>query len=153
MIQNTNNSNPKPNTTLEGIIVAVSNISENQTEKKGKYWTTLLCDINQNINRITKYLSSKTNCSLHVKMIEHLNNQHGVRLNKLKHNGDNTYVATIETIATPTLLTLTPLCTKTSTIKNIESMSVGEHVSFACKIIDIGSKTRNPKNKFFMQRD
>ncbi|CAF4137251.1 unnamed protein product [Rotaria sp. Silwood2] len=153
MIQNTNNSNPKPNTTLEGIIVAVSNISENQTDKKGKYWAALLCDINQNINRITKYLSSKTNCSLHVKMIEHLNNQHGVRLNKLKHNGDNTYVATIETIATPTLLTLTPLCTKTSTIKNIESMSVGEHVSFACKIIDIGSKTRNPKNKFFMQRD
>ncbi|CAF1239867.1 unnamed protein product [Rotaria sp. Silwood1] len=139
MIQNTNNSNPKPNITLEGIIVAVSDISDNQTQKKGKYWTALLCDINQNINRITKYLSSKTNCSLHVKMIEHLNNQHGVRLNKLKHNGDNTYVATIETIATPTLLTLTPLCTKTSTIKNIESMSDGEHVSFACKIIDIGS--------------
>lgn len=137
--QNANISSVKPNATLEGIVVALTNISENHTDKKGKYWTALICDLNQNINRLTKYLSTKANCSLHVKMAEYLNNQNGVRLNKLKLNGDNTYVATNETIPTPKPLSLTPLCTQITTIKNIESMSDGEYISFTCKIVDIGS--------------
>ncbi|CAF1368412.1 unnamed protein product [Rotaria magnacalcarata] len=71
-------------------------------------------------------------------MGEYLNNQKGVKLNKLKFNGDNTYIATNETIATEKLLSLTPLCTQITTIKNIESMSDGEYTSFTCKIIGIG---------------
>lgn len=137
--QNLNITNAKPNATLEGVVVAVTDISENHSDKKGKYWTALICDVNQNINRITKYLSSKTNCSLHVKLREYLNNQNSVRLNKLKLNGDNTYITTNETIPTPKLLSLIPLCTQITTIKNIQSMSDGEYISFTSKIIDIGS--------------
>ena len=61
-------------------------------------------------------------------MREYFNSQNAVRLNKLKLNGDNTYVATNETIPTPKLLALTPLCTQITTIKNIESMSDGEYI-------------------------
>ncbi|CAF2024869.1 unnamed protein product [Rotaria magnacalcarata] len=138
MIQNANISNSKPDATLEGVVVAVTNISDNQTDKKGKYWTALISDSNQNMNRITKYLSSRINCSVHVKMVEHLNNQHGVKLNKLKFNGDNTYVATSETITTPKVLSFAPLCAQITTIKNIESMTDGEYLSLTCKIIDVG---------------
>ncbi|CAF3392886.1 unnamed protein product [Rotaria socialis] len=138
MIQNANISNSKPNATLEDVVVAVTNISDNQTDKKGKYWTASISDSNQNMNRITKYLSSRINCSLHLKMVEHLNNQHGVKLNKLKFNGDNAYIATSETIATPKVLSFAPLCTQITTIKNIESMTDGEYLSLTCKIIDVG---------------
>ncbi|CAF3624081.1 unnamed protein product [Rotaria socialis] len=138
MIQNANISNSKPNATLEDVVVAVINISDNQTDKKGKYWTASISDSNQNMNRITKYLSSRINCSLHLKMVEHLNNQHGVKLNKLKFNGDNAYIATSETIATPKVLSFAPLCTQITTIKNIESMTDGEYLSLTCKIIDVG---------------
>ncbi|CAF2141180.1 unnamed protein product [Rotaria magnacalcarata] len=126
MIQNANISNSKPNATLEGVVVVVTNISDNQIDKKGKYWTALISDSNQNMNRITKYLSSRINCSLHLKMVEHLNNQHGVKLNKLKFNGDNTYIATSETITTSKVLSFAPLCTQIITIKNIEPMTDGD---------------------------
>ncbi|CAM4919227.1 unnamed protein product [Rotaria socialis] len=137
--QNTNMANSKLDAMLEGVIVTVPEISDNQNEKKGKYWTALLCDSNQNINRITKYLSSRAMCTLHRKMIEYLNNESSIRLNKLKCSGEKTYTATAETIGTPIDLSLTPLCTQITTIKNIQSMSDEEYISFNCKILDIGS--------------
>ncbi|CAF2086259.1 unnamed protein product [Rotaria magnacalcarata] len=137
--QNTNMANSKPDAMLEGVIVTVSEISDNQNEKKGKYWTALLCDSNQNINRITKYLSSRAMCTRHRKMMEYLNNESSIRLNKLKCSGEKTYTATAETIGTPIDLSLTPLCTQITTIKNIQSMSDEEYISFNCKILDIGS--------------
>lgn len=137
-IQNTNNSNVKPNAVLEGVVVAVTEISDSQGDKKGKYWTALVCDSNQNINRITKYLSLRTTCSLHGKIVEYLNNQTAIKLNKLKYTGDNLYTATNETIAAPKEISFTPLCTQISSIENIQSMSEGQYVSFSCKIIDIG---------------
>ncbi|CAM4971316.1 unnamed protein product [Rotaria socialis] len=137
--ENTNSIKQKTNTILEGIVIAVTSISDNQNDKKGKYWTALICDVNQNVNRITKYVSLKSNCFIHTKMLDHLNNQRGIKLNKLKFNDDNTYVATSETVAVEKILALTPLCTQITTIKNIECMSDGEYVSFICKVVEIGS--------------
>ncbi|CAF3426323.1 unnamed protein product [Rotaria sp. Silwood2] len=107
-------------------------------DKQEKYWTALICDSNQNIIRITKYLSSKTKCSLHEKIVEHFNNKKGVKLNKLKFTGDNMYVATHETIATSKAVSFTPSCMELSSIEDIESMSDGQYVPFMCKIIRIG---------------
>ncbi|CAF1440193.1 unnamed protein product [Adineta steineri] len=137
-ITNSNNANIKANLSLEGIVVAVTAILDSQITKHGKYWTALVCDSNQNLNRIAKYLSSKTNCSLHPKIIEYLNNQNGIKLNKLKFSGDNMYTASNETIAAPKVVTFTPTCTQISTINDIQSMSDGQYVSYMCKIIDIG---------------
>ncbi|CAF1297556.1 unnamed protein product [Adineta steineri] len=137
-ITNSNNGNVKANLSLEGVVVAVTAILDSQITKQGKYWTALVCDSNQNLNRIAKYLLSKTNCSLHPKIIEYLNNQNGIKLNKLKFNGDNMYTASNETIAAPKVVTFTPTCTQISTINDIQSMSDGQYVSFMCKIIDIG---------------
>ncbi|CAF0845450.1 unnamed protein product [Adineta steineri] len=72
--KNSNNANVKPNLTLEGVVVVVTAIQGSQITKQGKYLTALVCDSNENVNRIAKYLSSKSNCSLHTKMIEYLNN-------------------------------------------------------------------------------
>ncbi|CAF1401823.1 unnamed protein product [Adineta steineri] len=137
-ITNSNNANVKANLSLEGVVVAVTAILDSQITKQGKYWTALVCDSNQNLNRIAKYLSSKTNCSLHPKIIEYLNNQNGIKLNKLKFSGDNMYTASNETIAAPKVVTFTPTCTQISTINDIQSMSDGQYVSLMCKIIDIG---------------
>jgi hypothetical protein len=87
-IQNSNNLNVKVNVLLEGIVVGVTDIVDSHSDKKGKCWIALICDVNQNANRITKYLSLKSKCSLHLKMLEYLNNQTGIKLNKLKFAGD-----------------------------------------------------------------
>jgi hypothetical protein len=137
-IQNTNNANVKPNAILEGVVVAVTNIFDSQGDKKGKYWSALVCDSNQNINRITKYLSSRTRCSLHGKIVEYLNNGNGIKLNKLKYSGDNLYTASNETIAASKPVLFTPSCTRISSIEDIQTMSDGQYVSFNCKILDIG---------------
>ncbi|CAF1364774.1 unnamed protein product [Adineta steineri] len=141
-LQISNNANVKANLTLEGIVVAVTPIFNSQFNKQGKYWTGLVCDSNQDINRITKYLSSKTNCLLHTKMIEFLNNQNGMKLNELKFNDDNMYTATNQTIVAPKLVSFTPSCIQLFTINDIESMSGGQYVSFICKIIDWSSKVK-----------
>ena len=64
-IQNSNNASKTATVVLEGVVVAITDIFDSQTDKKGKYWTALICDANQNVKRITKYLSSKTKCTLH----------------------------------------------------------------------------------------
>ena len=137
-IENSNNSLVKGNAVVEGIIVTVTNLHDNYTDKKGKYWTALICDSNQNIIRITKYLSSKTKCSLHEKIVQYYNNKNGIKLNKLKFSGDYAYIATHETVATLKDVSFTPLCLRLSSIQEIESMSDGQYVSFVCKVIDIG---------------
>ena len=111
-IEKSNNSTVKGNAILEGVIVAVTNLLDIQSDKKGKYWNALLCDSNQNVIRITKYLSSKTKSPLNEKIIECYDNKNGIKLNKLKFNGDDMYIATHETIATSKLLSFTPLCTQ-----------------------------------------
>lgn len=135
---NSNISNIKSNEVLEGLVVAVLDVSNSQGERKGKYWTALVCDMNQHINRITKYLSSKMNCSLHAKMVDHFKDQTGIKLTKLRLAGDHLYTATNETIAVVKPVLFTPSCTRITTIQDIQSMSDGEHVSLVCKIMDIG---------------
>ncbi|CAF3664251.1 unnamed protein product, partial [Rotaria socialis] len=137
-IENGHNANARGNTVIEGVVIVVTPISDSQGDKRGKYWTALICDVNQNVIRITKYLSSKTKCSLHEKMLQYHNNKDGLKLNKLKLNGDDSYIATYETIATSKLLSFTPSCMELASIENIQSMSDGQYVSFMCKIIDIG---------------
>ena len=53
-------------------------------------------------------------------MTEYLNNKNGVKLNKLKFNGDNTYIVTSETIAAPKIVSFTPLCTQFNLLQDIE---------------------------------
>lgn len=137
-MDNSNNANAKNNALIEGIVIAVTPISDSQGEKKGKYWTALICDSTQNVIRITKYLTSKPKCPLHEKLIEYFNNKNGVILNKLKSNGDHSYIATYETTTSLKHLSFTPSCLELSSIENIKSMSDGQYVSFTCKIIDIG---------------
>ena len=134
---NSNTSNLEANEVLEGLVVAVTDISHNQGNKAGKYWTALVCDVNQNINRITKYLSLKVNCSLHTKIVEHLKDQSGLKLTKLRLTGDQIYTAINETMIVAKPILFTPSYTRVSTIQDIRSMSDGEHVSFVCKIMDI----------------
>ena len=137
-MQTFNNSNVKSNAVLEGIVVAISSISNSQTEKNGKYWTAIICDSNQNINHLTKYLSAKINCRLHEKLTESFKNKSGIKLNKLKLNGDNSYIASSETIAAPKVMMFTPICTELNLLKDIQEMSNGDYVSFTCKVLDIG---------------
>ena len=125
--------------TLEGLVVAVTGLSNNQAERKGRYWTALVCDSNQNISRITKYLSSKTKCSLHVKMLQSFNDQTGIKVNKLRSSGDHVYTTTNETVATTKPVVFSPTCTRITSIREIQSMSDGDYVSLTCKIVDIGS--------------
>lgn len=122
-----------------------TDVSNSQGEKKGKYWTALVCDMNQHISQITKYLSSKTNCSLHAKRLDHFQDQTGIKLTKLRLTGDHLYTATNETIAVVKSVLFTPSCTRISTIQDIQSMSDGEHVSFVCKIIDISPVRSNSR--------
>lgn len=135
----------KDDENLEGLVVAITDISNSQTDKKGKYWTALICGCDQNIHRITKYLSLKTNCSLHMKIVEHFKNNNGFKLTKLKSVGDQTYTATNETMLMSKTLSFTPSCTNIYNIQDIQSSSDGEHVSVICKIIDIGP-VRNDRN-------
>jgi hypothetical protein len=136
-IANSNSSSVKANAVLEGVIVTVTNLFDNY-DKKGKYWSALLCDSNQCVIRITKYLSSKTKCSLHEKVLEYCKNKNGIKLNKLKFSSDDMYIATHETVATPKIVSFTPSCVDLSLIQEIESMSNGQYISFICKIVDIG---------------
>ena len=140
---NATNSVVRGDETVEGLVVAVTGLSNNQPERKGKYWTALICDSNQNISRITKYLSSKTKCSLHVKMIQALKDQAGIKLNKLRSSGDHVYTTTNETIATTKPVVFTPTCTRIASIREIQSMSDGDYISLTCKIVDIGSVSIN----------
>lgn len=138
-MQSSNNSNVKPNSVLEGIIVAITSISNTETEKNQKYWTALICDEDQNISRLTKYFSSKTNCHLYEKLCQSLKNKTGIKLNKLKVNGDNSYILSNETTAIAKDVIFTPLCMKFMLLKDIEKVSNGEYVSFTCKVLNIGS--------------
>ncbi|CAF3744627.1 unnamed protein product [Rotaria socialis] len=137
-IENGHNANARGNAVIEGVVIVVTQISDSQGDKRGKYWTALICDTNQNVIRITKYLSSKTKCSLREKMLQYYKNKNGVKLNKLKLNGDDNYIATYETTSTSILISFTPICMELISIENIQSMSDGQYVSFTCKIIDIG---------------
>lgn len=137
-MQNSNGFNTKNNAVLEGLIVTVSNISDSGTDKKGKYWTALICDANQEVNRLTKYLPSKNTCRLHEKMMEFFHNKSGIKINKLKLNGDHLYTASNETIVIPKVVSFTASCTQNKLLEEIESMSDGQYVSCVCKIIDIG---------------
>jgi hypothetical protein len=137
-IQNSNSPTIRNNGVLEGVVVAVTNIFDSNTDKKGKYWSALICDANQNVNRLTKYLSSKTTCRLHEKIMESFKNKTGIKVNKLKFNGDQLYTASNETIAIPKVVSFTPSCIQFNLLQDIESMSDGEYVSFMCKIVDIG---------------
>ncbi|CAF1527027.1 unnamed protein product [Adineta ricciae] len=138
-ISNGSSSMCKGDETLEGLVVAVTDLSNNQAERKGKYWTALICDSNQNINRITKYLSSKTICSLHVKMLQYLKDQTGIKLNKLRSSGDRVYTTTNETTAITKPVVFTPTCTRIVSIREVQSMSDGDCVTLTCNIVDIGS--------------
>ncbi|CAF3802389.1 unnamed protein product [Rotaria socialis] len=69
-------------------------------------------------------------------MVEHLNNESSINLNKLKSTGEKSYTATAGTIATSIPLLLTPQCTQITTIKNIQSMS-DEQFALIEKIPDV----------------
>ncbi|CAF4664002.1 unnamed protein product [Rotaria socialis] len=64
-------------------------------------------------------------------MVEHLNNESSI---KLKSTGEKSYTATAGTIATSIPLLLTPQCTQITTIKNIQSMSDEQYISFNSKV-------------------
>ena len=131
-------SNIKKEAILEGVVVGITNIFDGSADRKGKYWSALICDANQNVNRLTKYLSSKIPCRLHERVIDSLNNRTGLQVTKLRLTGDHLDTASNETIATPTMTSFTPSCTQNRSFEDIESICDGEYVSFMCKIIDIG---------------
>lgn len=137
-MQHSKISNSRNDAIVEGIVVAVTSILDTATDRKGKYWTALICDSNQNVSRLSKYLSSKTSCRLYERMTESFKNKTGVKLNKLRVTGDYLYTASNETIAISKVLSFTPACTEHKSIREIESMSDGCYISSKCKIMDIG---------------
>lgn len=143
---NLNTSNTRKESVLEGVVVAVSAIFDTNVDRKGKYWTALICDANQNVNRLTKYLSSKIPCRLHERIVESFNNKSGVRVTKLRFSGDYLYTACNETIVTPKVVSFTPSCTQNRSLEDIESMCNEEYVSFTCKVMDIGPERIQKKN-------
>ncbi len=70
--------------------------------------------------------------------MESFKNKTGIKVNKLKLNGDHLYTASNETIAIPKVVSFTSSCIQFNLLQDIESMSDGEYVSFRCKIMDIG---------------
>jgi hypothetical protein len=83
---NMNNSsglNKKSFAVLEGYIVAVTAITVNQNDKKGRHSTALICNQEQTICRLAKYLSATSNCCLHPKILEYFKNQNGIKLTLL----------------------------------------------------------------------
>jgi hypothetical protein len=137
--ENSNTTNTKNNISLEGIVVAISNLTHKQNEKKTSFWTALLCNADQDIIRITKYLSCKRKCTLHEKLTQFYNDHNGCELNKLKFNSDDSYTATPETTVVPKQLSIKPNCLEIIPLENIENKCDGEYISFIAKIIEIGS--------------
>ena len=136
--KNSSSSNNKNQAILEGVVVGVTTIFDTSVEKNAKYWTCLICDSNQNVNQLTKYVSSKIPCRLYDKMTESLNNKSGVIVNKLRLSGDHLYTASNETIATTKVALFEPSCIQNRSLEDVESMCDGQYVSFTCKIVDIG---------------
>jgi hypothetical protein len=137
-MSNSSGFSAKPTAVLEGYVVAVTPITINQSDKKGRHWTALICDQEQTVSRLTKYLSSRSNCCLHSRMLDYLKSQNGIKLNKLKAHDDNTFTATNETIAAPKTLSFSPLCIRLRPLTECQTTADGEYVSFTCKIVEIG---------------
>jgi hypothetical protein len=136
---NSNSTNTKNNISIEGVVVAISNLTNKQNEKRTSFWTALICNADQEIIRITKYLSCKRKCTLHENLVQFYNNQNGCELNKLKFNSEDSYTATPETTILLKQLSIKPNCLEIIPLENIETKCDGEYISFIAKIIEIGS--------------
>ncbi|CAF1472901.1 unnamed protein product [Adineta ricciae] len=137
--ENSISINNKCNLSVEGVVVAISNMTHKQNQRTTSFWTALLCQSDQNIIRITKYLSCKRKCTLHEKLVEFYNKQDGCQFNKLKFNTDDSYTATAETTVAAKQLSMKPTCLEVIPLDQIGSKCDGEYVSFLAKILEIGS--------------
>ncbi|CAF1523508.1 unnamed protein product [Adineta ricciae] len=137
--ENSISINNKSNLSVEGVVVAISNMTHKQNQRTTSFWTALLCQSDQNIIRITKYLSCKRKCALHEKLVEFYNKQDACQLNKLKFNTDDSYTATTETTVVAKQTSIKPTCLEVIPLDQIESKCDGEYGSFLAKILEIGS--------------
>ena len=83
-VRHSTNIKMKANALVEGVIVAMTNIPNNQNDRKNNYWAALICGANQETNRVIKYLSSKIKCCLYEQMVKNFEKKTTVELNKLK---------------------------------------------------------------------
>ncbi|CAF1454673.1 unnamed protein product [Adineta ricciae] len=128
--------------TIEGIPVAVTNMTQSDNNVRSTHWSTLICDANQTLVRITKFVSSNTRCTLHQKIIDHMNNQTGVSISKVKQTSDDAYIANHQTIATPKSLSFSPKSLQIISIEEIQKLEDEQYVSFNCKILDVGEEEK-----------
>ncbi|CAF1197013.1 unnamed protein product [Adineta ricciae] len=136
--ENSISINNTSNVTIEGVVVAISNLTHKQNQRTTSFWTALLCQSDQNIIRITKYLSCKRKCTLHEKLVDFYNKQDGCEVNKLKFNTDDSYTASHETTVAAKQLSIKPNCLELIQLEQIESKCDGEYISFLAKILEIG---------------
>ncbi|CAF1345881.1 unnamed protein product [Adineta ricciae] len=136
--ENSISINNAANVSIEGIVVAISNLTHKQNQRTTSFWTAFLCQSDQNIIRITKYLSCKRKCTLHEKLVEFYNKQDGCEVNELKFNTKESYTATPQTTVVPKQLSIKANCLQFIPLEQIESKCDGEYVSFLANIIEIG---------------
>ena len=136
--ENSISTNNTSNVSIEGIVVAISNPTHTQNQRTTSFWTALLCQADQSIIRMTKYLSCKRKCTLHEKLVQFYNTQASCQVNKLKFNSDDSYTATAETTVVSKELSIKPTCLELIRLEEIETKCDGEYVSFLAKIIEIG---------------
>jgi len=117
--ENSISINNRSNLSIDGVVVAISNLTHKQNQRTTSFWTALLCQSDQNIIRITKYLSCKRKCSLHEKLVEFYNKQDGCEVNKLKFNTDDSYTATPETTVVAKQLSIKPNCLELIALEQI----------------------------------
>ena len=126
------------NVAIEGTVVAISHLAHTQNQRTTSFWTALLCQADQSIIRITKYLSCKRKCTLHEKLVDFYNKQDGCEVNKLKFNSEDSYTATAETTVVAKQLSIKSTCLELVPLEQIESKCDGEYVSFLAKVVEIG---------------